>query len=90
MAFRAAVAREIQHFIAELSHYLESETGCAPEHALIQAEAMVTVVFNAGAEAIDLPPVKRQALAERVIWQLRFIARGAAGYQRDMQRSQLQ
>ena len=53
-AFRAAVAREIKHFILELAHYLESETKCDAMHAYIQSEAMVTLVFNAGAEALDI------------------------------------
>ena len=67
-AFRAAVAREVKHFILELAHYLESETKCDSIHAYIQAEAMVTLVFNAGAEAL---------------WQLRYITRGAGHYIRE-------
>ncbi|MBN4057663.1 HTH-type transcriptional repressor FabR, partial [Pseudoalteromonas haloplanktis] len=61
-AFRAAVAREIKHFILELAHYLESETPCDPTHAYIQAEAMVTLVFNAGAEALDIEGTQREEL----------------------------
>ena len=82
-AFRAAVAREIKHFILELAHYLESETPCDPTHAYIQAEAMVTLVFNAGAEALDIEGTQREELVERLIWQLRYIARGATLYGRD-------
>ena len=82
-AFRAAVAREIKHFILELAHYLESETPCDPTHAYIQAEAMVTLVFNAGAEALDIEGTQREELDERLIWQLRYIARGATLYGRD-------
>ena len=80
---RAAVAREIKHFILELAHYLESETPCDATHAYIQAEAMVTLVFNAGAEALDIEGQQREELVERVIWQLRYIARGALLYVRD-------
>ncbi|ALS34424.1 hypothetical protein PTRA_a3453 [Pseudoalteromonas translucida KMM 520] len=82
-AFRAAVAREVKHFILELAHYLESETKCDAIHAYIQSEAMVTLVFNAGAEALDLEGLQRDELVERVIWQLRYITRGAAHYVRE-------
>jgi len=82
-AFRAAVAREIKHFILELAHYLESETPCDATHAYIQAEAMVTLVFNAGAEALDIEGQQREELVERLIWQLRYITRGASNYVRD-------
>ena len=87
-AFRAAVAREIKHFILELAHYLESETPCDPTHAYIQAEAMVTLVFNAGAEALDIEGTQREELVERLIWLLRYIARGAPLYVRDSNQSQ--
>ena len=82
-AFRAAVAREVKHFILELAHYLESETKCDSIHACIQAEAMVTLVFNAGAEALDIEGQQREELIERVIWQLRYITRGAGHYIRE-------
>jgi AcrR family transcriptional regulator len=82
-AFRAAVAREVKHFILELAHYLESETQCDATHAYIQAEAMVTLVFNAGAEALDIDGLQRDELVKRVIWQLRYISRGADNYARD-------
>jgi hypothetical protein len=82
-AFRAAVAREVKHFILELAHYLESETKCDSIHAYIQAEAMVTLVFNAGAEALDIEGQQREELIERVIWQLRYITRGAGHYIRE-------
>jgi AcrR family transcriptional regulator len=79
-AFRAAVAREIQHFILELAHYLETETRCESNHAYMQAEAMVTLVFNSGAEALDQDQAQRKELTDRLIWQLRYIARGAGHY----------
>ena len=41
---------------------------------------MVTIVFNAGADAFDLEPNARQEMAERVVFQLRMIARGADFY----------
>lgn len=80
IAFRNAVAREIKHFILELAHYLESETECDADHAYIQAEAMVTLVFNAGAEALDIDKKQRDELVNRLVWQLRYVAKGAAIY----------
>jgi hypothetical protein len=62
---------------------LENETPCDAAQAYIQAEAMVTLVFNAGAEALDLEGQQRDELVERVIWQLRYITRGASNYIRD-------
>ncbi len=43
----------------------------------VQAEAMVTIVFSAGAEALDIDLEKRQRLEERLVLQLRMIAKGA-------------
>ncbi|MBN7827408.1 HTH-type transcriptional repressor FabR [Bowmanella dokdonensis] len=79
-AFRAAVLREIQHFIEELSDYTASHTGMGRQMASLQAEAMVKLVFSAGAEAIDASEVQRLAQAQRLIQQLRFIAKGASFY----------
>ncbi len=76
-AFRNAVAREIEHFIAELSEYLIL-SGLNKDHAWMQAEASVRLVFSAGAEALDLNPTDRHNLAERLIKQLRMIAKGSA------------
>jgi AcrR family transcriptional regulator len=79
-AFRAAVAREIKHFTMELAHYLETETPCDKHHAYMQAEAMVILVFNAGADALDQDSQQLAELTDRLIWQLRYIARGSAHY----------
>tara|TARA_B100001059_G_scaffold93153_1_gene92460 strand:+ start:206304 stop:206918 length:615 start_codon:yes stop_codon:yes gene_type:complete len=81
-AFRAAVAREIQHFSAELAHYLRKETACPDELAQLQAEAMVTLVFHTGADALDAPPDQFASLTNRTITQLRWMAHGAASYGR--------
>ena len=79
-AFRQAVQREIQHFIAELADELQKKSGLTPYDAYVQADAMVTIVFNAGAEALDLEPQARIELAERIIYQLRMIVRGGDFY----------
>ncbi|MGM3189178.1 HTH-type transcriptional repressor FabR [Musicola paradisiaca] len=76
-AFRAAVAREIQHFIAELADYLEVENHIPRSFAEAQAEAMVIIVFSAGAEALDVGLEQRRQLEERLVLQLRMIAKGA-------------
>lgn len=78
--FRTAVAREIEHFGAELTEYL-ARNGLDREIASIQAQASVTIVFTSGAQALDLEKEERDALAERMILQLRLLAKGAAVYQ---------
>ena len=82
-AFRAAVAREVQHFIAELSEYFQATSGASYDDAYNQAEASVTLVFNSGAEALDLDKIARAALAERLVFQLRMLAKGAHWYRKE-------
>lgn len=81
-AFRAAVAREIQHFSAELAHYLRKQTDIPAEQAQLQAEAMVTLVFHTGADALDAPKEQYAQLTRRTVLQLRWLAHGAASYGR--------
>lgn len=88
-AFRAAVAREIQHFIAELTEYFQATAGSTREEAYNQAEACVTLVFSSGAEALDLDKRARAELAERLITQLRIIAKGAYWYRKERERNAL-
>lgn len=76
-AFRSAVAREIQHFCAELADYLRKENQCSAEQAMIQAEAMVILVFHAGADALDASDEVRQKITEKTILQLRMLASGS-------------
>ena len=75
-ALRVAVAREIKYFVVELTDYIQ-HTGFSQESAYAQAEAMVAVIFNAGAESIAVKPTARKELERRAILQLRFIATGA-------------
>lgn len=77
-AFRAAVSRELRHFSAELTDYVEKSTKLGRDEASIHSDAMVTIVFNAGAEALDLSGEERLLLSERTIMQLRMIAKGSA------------
>ncbi|MDV7106036.1 HTH-type transcriptional repressor FabR [Vibrio sp. TH_r3] len=83
--FRAAVAREMQHFVAEMTEYLIS-TGMNREEASIQAEASVILVFSSGAEALDLNKHEREELTERLVMQLRMTAKGAYWYRKERER----
>ncbi len=78
--FRAAVSREIRYFTLELTDYLQRANQLEPEIAYLQANAAVTIVFNAGADALDIESNEREQLVESIIQQLRFIARGAAEF----------
>ena len=79
-AFRAAVKREIQHFIEELADYIIDRLKIPMPVANLQAEAMVKLVFSAGAEAIDADSSETEQIAKRVKIQLRFIEKGAMIY----------
>lgn len=77
LSFRKAVSRELQYFVVELADYIQHTQGCPAAEAQVQADAMVILVFNAGAEALDSKPSERKMLIEKAVTQLRFIARGA-------------
>ncbi len=76
-AYRMAVFREIQHFVEELTDYIVEQQGVEYKLANVQADAMVRLVFSAGAEALEADPKLRQSIAERVKTQLRFVQLGA-------------
>lgn len=76
-AFRLAVQREVDHFTAELVDYLVAEQHYPRELAELQADAIVRIVFGAGADAIDADAAERQRLTELTIAQVRMVARGA-------------
>jgi len=76
---RTAVSREIQYFIVELTDFIQA-FGYEKEAAYAQAEAMVAIIFNAGAESLDAKQQQRDALIKRAIQQLRYIAVGAKHY----------
>lgn len=79
-AFRAAVAREIDHFTAELAAYLIHKTKGDREVVQALANAMVTLVFSAGADALDMDQADRSRLTRKLILQLRMLARGSERY----------
>lgn len=77
-SFRQAISREIYHFISELVDYLDSANQLPKAYNEAQADAMVTLVFHAGADVIGLnDPEKKQKLIYKLIFQLRLISRGA-------------
>lgn len=76
-AFRTAVMREIQHFTEELADYIITSLNLPSNIANMQAEAMVKLVFSAGAEALDSDKKEIEKIAERVKIQLRFVQLGA-------------
>lgn len=76
-SFRTAAAREIKHFIDELTEYIASKNNYPQQLAYIQAEGTVTLVFSAGSHALDMNKKAREQLKERVILQLKMLAKGA-------------
>mgnify|MGYP003608935280 CR=1 FL=1 len=80
-AFRTAASREIQHFVAELAEYIQwKNPEISRELAYIQSEGLVTIVFTAGSIALDMNAQERIKLKQRVVMQLRMLAKGAAVY----------
>ncbi|KMK51035.1 GntR family transcriptional regulator [[Actinobacillus] muris] len=77
-AFRTAASREIQHFVAELADYIQIKNhSIGRELAYIESEGLVTLVFTAGSHALDMNTQEREKLKQRVVMQLRMLARGA-------------
>ena len=81
-AFRTAAAREIKHFVDELAEYIVHRNQYSQYIAYVQAEGIVTIVFTAGANALDMNAKEREQLKERLILQLRMLAKGAV-FERD-------
>ncbi len=74
--FRAAVQREIQHFIKELSDYILLRQQITQELADLQSEAMVMIVFSAGAQALDADAKQLLLISKKVKRQLLFVQLG--------------
>ncbi|WP_416361384.1 HTH-type transcriptional repressor FabR [Marinobacter sp.] len=78
--FRTAVKAEIEHFVTELAADLRrfaEEQNKTISDARIVAEAMVTLVFNQGAEALDATPKEREELKTKLKIELRMILVGS-------------
>tara|TARA_R100000322_G_scaffold89214_1_gene55450 strand:- start:425 stop:988 length:564 start_codon:yes stop_codon:yes gene_type:complete len=79
-AFRTAIHAEIKHFVTELSEDLDrlgKERKKPLSDSYLVAEAMVTLVFNQGAEALDAPAKARAEVTEKLNKQLRIVLVGA-------------
>lgn len=78
--FRTAIKAEIDHFVTELADDLRrfAEEQHKPlSDARVVAEAMVTLVFNQGAEALDATPKEREELKIKLKTELRIILIGS-------------
>jgi len=78
--FRTAMKAEIEHFVTELADDLRrfaEEQDKPLSDARLVAEAMVTVVFNRGAEALDATPREQEELKAKLKTQLRMILVGS-------------
>ena len=66
--FRTAIKAEIDHFVTELAADLariaDEENRPLSDSKLV-ADAMVTLVFNQGAEALDATPPEKEALKDK-------------------------
>jgi AcrR family transcriptional regulator len=83
--FRTAVKAEIDHFVTELADDLRrfaEEQGKPLSDARLVAEAMVTLVFNQGAEALDASPTERDELKTKLKTELRMILVGSQSLSR--------
>lgn len=87
--FRTAVKAEIDHFVTELADDLRrvaEEQGKPLSDARLVAEAMVTLVFNQGAEALDASPTERDELKAKLKTELRMILVGSQSLSRQQHR----
>lgn len=87
--FRTAVKAEIDHFVTELADDLRrvaEEQGKPLSDARLVAEAMVTLVFNQGAEALDASPAERDELKTKLKTELRMILVGSQSLSRQQHR----
>ncbi|MDB2331211.1 HTH-type transcriptional repressor FabR [Alteromonas sp.] len=77
-AYRLAVFREIQHFVDELTDYIIERQNVEFKLAQLQADAMVRLVFSAGAEALEADTELRLQIGDKVKTQLRYVQLGAS------------
>ncbi|XKG29737.1 HTH-type transcriptional repressor FabR [Idiomarina seosinensis] len=85
--FRYAVARELEHFKAELEDYLINEQEFSASLAQLQSDAIVKIVFSSGADCFDASSSERKQITEATIQQVRLVARGAESTRRSLTQS---
>ena len=79
-SFRTAIKAEIDHFVAELEADLRriaEERNRPLFESRLVAEAMVTLVFNQGAEALDASNNRKEILKDKLKTELRIILVGS-------------
>lgn len=87
-AFRTALRKEIDRFVAELSDDLEAQARAAKQPIAdipFAAEAIVAIVFSVGAEVLELPRHRHAGLADRIIKEVHLVLVGA-GFPLERQR----
>lgn len=78
--FRTAIKAEIDHFVAELEADLRriaEERDRPLFNSRLVAEAMVTLVFNQGAEALDATSAQKEVLKDKLKNELRIVLVGS-------------
>jgi hypothetical protein len=79
-SFRRAIRKEMDLFVVELTEDLERIAKARHQtlrNPAFAAEAVVTIVFTLGAEALDLPKFKQDNLKMRIVEEVNMIIRGA-------------
>ena len=79
-SFRRAIRKEMDIFVVELTEDLEriaKGRHYSLRNPAFAAEAVVTIVFTLGAEALDLPKFKQDNLKMRIVEEVNMIIRGA-------------
>lgn len=77
---RLAIQREIDHFVSELTEHLDAQAELRGRQLYrydLVAKAMVTLVFNQGADAVDQSKAQKKQIGEDLIIQLRMLMLGS-------------
>lgn len=81
--FRKEIKKETRRFVEELAEDIVKESEASQRDILnpeLVAETMITVIFNLGMEALELPAKQRIEIAERMVNQLEIVLLGAEAY----------
>ncbi len=78
--FRKEIKKETRRFVEELAEDIIKESEASQRDIInpeLVAETMITVIFNLGMEALEIPVKQRIELAERMVSQLEIVLLGA-------------
>lgn len=78
--FRKEIKKETRRFVEELAEDIVKESEASQRDIInpeLVAETMITVIFNLGMEALEMPSKQRIELAERMVSQLEIVLLGA-------------